>query len=461
MSQHRKIALLLFLWMCFHATTLELFVWFDWEAGVQRGAALVFMVIYAALLFRNRSKLKHVLVTMRVQAWQRYGVGLVAAVLMAVTVYAGVQSWVKADREDFIPGDMGRSMFQSYRALQTGQSPYGQRVIVDFQPLLEMKKVNEAKPFCFHSEGVATFSNLARYWDSLDVNLFDAIVPKVSNDERCMAEKQMLASLGLKYGPAMLTLYVPFIGMWGKGGIFAANLFYLMVFTLLAFFRGPQIRHANFWVAGCFLVMLFGPTHIRSQGLVASANDLLPLGWAIMGYYLLKRKQTWLFGAFCLSLSFSAKFLPGLFFLPFLLRTNLRTMVVFGFLVLLWFAPFWVWDSQGLWNNLMVFMLHRPSDSTALAHYLPPAVVVGLQVLVGVGLVVFALKTALKSKCDHSDWLFVLLGMCALLFAGKILHNNYILWVQVVFGFAVFTWLADHEPSVPGSVLEQRSIEGP
>ncbi len=447
MSQSRNGFLLLLLWLCVHIVLFEYFVWLDWEAGIERGVGLVCLALYSGLIFKNREKIRSGLTCMPAKHWQRVCVTLAVALLVVWTFGTGVQSWMKAAHDDFIPGDMGRSTFQSFRALQTGQSPYGQRVLVDFEPLLQMKKLNEEKPFCFQGEGVRTYSALARYWQTLDARLFDNMVPKVSDDDRCEVERRMLASLGLKYGPAMLTMYVPFIWMWGKGGIFAANLFYLILFGLLAFFRGPQIGRANFWVAACCMLMVLAPSHIRNQGLIASANDLLPLGWAMMGYFLLNKKQTWLFGAFCLSLSFSAKFLPGLFFIPFLLRTNLKTILVFTGLVFIWFAPFWFWDAQGLWNNLVMFMLHRPSDSTALAHYLSPTMVTIIQALTGAGLVGFALKTSLQHKDPHIDWLFVLLGMCALLLAGKIFHNNYMLWVQVVFAFAVLTWLTQEAPA--------------
>jgi hypothetical protein len=194
------------------------------------------------------------------------------------------------------------------------------------------------------------------------------------------------------------------------------------------------------WLRGCWLLLgipfavLFIPPHLRHDVLFFSASDLIPITLAMVAMDLLQhRRFEW--DAFVLGLSAVAKLLPAVVFVPLLLAGgSLRPVTVFLAVILLCFLPFALWDATGVWNNIVLFNLVRPTDSTSLMHYLAPGV--GFLVIFVAASLLLGLLVFLRRR--HwpllGQWHYLVAALILTCLCGKVFHNNYLVWLLPVLG---------------------------
>jgi len=155
-------------------------------------------------------------------------------------------------------------------------------------------------------------------------------------------------------------------------------------------------------------------------------------------------------GGLALGLSVSAKLLPGMLLVPLLIGRPWRASAATGVTVVGLHLPFALWDARGLWMNLVAFNLERPTDSTALSHFLPPS----LRPLLLGAFALFALLGALRGvrrRWPLEDALGYAVSVLLVLFmTAKVFHNNYTLWLLPFLGVWMAEWLRGAQPPAGG-----------
>jgi hypothetical protein len=299
------------------------------------------------------------------------------------------------------------------------------------------------QPDCLaHPMAPEAGASLGRYWGKVDPQATSAFLPTVTQAPSCRDLARLSGSLGYKYGPALLAGYFPFVLVFGKPGIFIAHIALVLLAPLLfAWFGRAQSRPWTMIAGAVFL--LLAPSHLRHNVLKQSASDWGPTLAGVAGLLLLLRgRQGW--AAFFIGLSVACKILPGLLYLPLLLSCRRRTWVLFLLPIVASFLPFLSSDGQGLVNNIVLFNLDRPTDSTALAHFLwrPHLVVVQIA---GLAAMAIALRRAHKRQWSAPSLLVYLwVAHAGALLGGAIFHNNYLLWLLPLLSLT-FLLSAQHE----------------
>jgi hypothetical protein len=401
---------------------LELFRVFDWGHGILRANLLVGLGAVALV----------VLVRPRRQGARR-GPGpflLVpaAAVAFAVNLVAGVQAVAHTAAAHEIEMDQGQDTFRAIQYLRLGANPYAQTAMLDPVSYVELASRLQRQPQCLvRPMPPDVMAAASRYWSSVNPAATSGILPVIDNTPACQSLSVAAASLGYKYGPALLATYTPFVVGFDKPGIFVANIVLLLLSTALLAWLGRSGGKSWAVVAGGLLLFL-APSHLRHNVLTLSASDLGPTLAAVAAVaFLVRGRDGW--AAFLIGLSLACKILPGLLYLPLLLACRRRTWALFLAPIVATFTPFFVWDRQGLVNNILLFNLNRPTDSTALAHFLSRPWLVAVQVL-GLSAAAFALHRARKQAWTPPAVLaYLWVAHVAVLVGGTIFHNNYLIWL--------------------------------
>jgi uncharacterized membrane protein len=133
----------------------------------------------------------------------------------------------------------------------------------------------------------------------------------------------------------------------------------------------------------------------------------------------------------CVGLSISAKLLPGALFLPCCLPAAPRARLGYGIGVaagVLPILPFLMAEPRALLDNIVIFNLLRPADSTSWLFFAPPALATLAHLALGALLIasivgVWRGAPRLAARCGLGATLIL-----ATLLAGPIAHHNYQLW---------------------------------
>jgi hypothetical protein len=399
---------------------LELFRVFDWGHGIVR-AILVVGLGAGALVVLARAR--------RGDAPGPGPLLLVpaAVVAFAVNLVAGVQAIAHTAAVHEIEMDQGQNSYRAIQYLRLGANPYARTAMLDPVSYLDLASRLPRQPQCLVRPMPAdAMAAASRYWSNVDPAATSAILPVIGDAPGCQSLKVESASLGYKYGPALLAAYAPFVVGFDKPGVFVAHVvFFLLATALLAWFG--RTRGSSWAVVAGALLLFLAPSHLRHNVLALSASDLGPTLAAVAAVtFLWRGRDGW--AAFFIGLSLACKVLPGLLYVPLLLLCRRRSWAVFLAPIVATFTPFCVWDGQGFANNIL-FNLRRPTDATALAHFLSRPWLVAVQA-VGLAAMVFALHRARKQRWTPPAVLaYLWVAHVAVLAGGTVFHNNYLVWL--------------------------------
>jgi hypothetical protein len=232
---------------------------------------------------------------------------------------------------------------------------------------------------------------------------------------------------GYKYLPVTIAAYLPLGAPFGQRGIVLTNLLLQGATAWLIFRLALRMAGASAaWLALLFYLSLpLVPFQLFAKG----ATDLAAVLPLLAALLLLERRPG--LAGLCLGLSFAAKPLPAALLLPCCLpgerpgRLAYATGIAAGLLPVL---PFLIWSPVALLDNVVLFNLLRPADSTSWLSAVPPLAATlahaALALLyVGVAAYAWLRPPTLLRRTGAA----VVLMLAAIL-AAPAAHHNYQLW---------------------------------
>jgi hypothetical protein len=420
---------------------LELFRELDWGHGIWRATLVVVMAGVAyALLTRPRG--------LNPPAPRPFLVALAAAAALIVNLVAGVQAISRTLKTGEIEMDQGQNSYRAIGYLRAGANPYGQTAMLDPESWADLAYAVPHVRGCLLAPLPDNLeAALDRYWYTADPRATTTLLPAISQAPECKPFRIQSASLGYKYGPMLLASYLPFVLVFGKSGIFLTHLVLVLLSAGLLLWHGLRQRRPLSVVAGALLLFL-APSHLRHNVFEASASDLGPVLAATFAVMMLARgRDGW--AAFFIGLSVASKTLPGVVYVPLLLACRPRTWVAFVAPVVVSFVPFLVWDGTGLVNNIVRFNLGRPTDSTALAHFLPRPGMLFVQAIGLLVLVLALLRARRRGWAPSAILAYLWVANAAALAGGTVFHNNYLLWLLPLLALTCLSFGASDDARPP------------
>jgi hypothetical protein len=428
-------------WFGLCAYVLELLIRYDWGRGLLRGLLLLCLgaiVLIPALiaLCPRRPKFHYQSST---------SLGIAAAILVLVGfgfhLYLGLHTLRLSSAQHRVWLDEGEDTVHAIRFLLRGINPYGQRTMVD--PAAYRAALDEltAKPFCAHILASALNAKAEHFWQDPQGRVAEmpGLFPTILDDPRCTNVRWHFSTLGYKYGPLLLGLYLPFVLALGEAGIYAAHLLFFTALSILLWTMAYRITAGDLFLTSLPFIVLYLPRLLRVNTLIQSAVDLDPTLFsflAIWALYGTPAARTQLAGA-TLGLSLASKVAPAIFYLPLLTRKNLGSWVSFGLSAIAVMFPFLIWDAKGFVDNWLIFGFARPGDTTSPMFFLSFAqkLIISVFVLGIVGIA--ALYGHLKRWPIAAALFFVAAAHLGAIGLSPVSHNNYIIWILPVIALSM------------------------
>jgi hypothetical protein len=243
-------------------------------------------------------------------------------------------------------------------------------------------------------------------------------------DHTVGASREMEAFQGFKYSPLTAVAYMPLGIPLGDRGVVLTNLALQLTAAWLVY---RLARREGGRVTGLtYLVLPIGPWELFHQG-VPDLTAVLPLLAALV----FVGGNAGLAGL-CVGISLSTKLLPAGLLLPCCLPTDGRDRVRYAVGIAVGLVPLLLaalWSPTAVWNNLVLFNLSRPADSTSWLYWAPSFVSpiargVFLIVYLGVAAAVWRARAmTVTARCGLGA-----IVILTTLVTGPIAHNNYQLW---------------------------------
>jgi hypothetical protein len=254
---------------------------------------------------------------------------------------------------------------------------------------------------------------------------------------------------GYKYLPVMIAAYLPLGAPLGERGVVLTNLLLQLAAVALIIRLAQAMAGASAgWIAALlYLGVPLVPFELFAKGV----TDLLAVVPLLLALVLLERKPA--LAGFCIGLSVSAKLLPGLLLLPCCVPATARARLVYAggiVLGLLPMLPFLLWAPQPFIDNIFLFNLVRPADSTS---WLLAAPMLAANLAEGIAVAAYlAVAGYVLVRPPSLGWrtgLGMVLVLAALL-SGPAAHHNYQLWWLPLMAALLGAALApQHLPSAP------------
>jgi len=420
---------------------LQLFDRYDWGRGLRRGLLLLCLSAIAFIpaviaLSSYRPKFHY----------QRFtSLGIAAAIVVLVGfgfhLYRGFHTLRLSSAQHQVFSDQGEDTVQAIRFLLRGVNPYGQRTMLDPVAYRDARDELAAKPFCSQISASALSAAAEHFWVDPQGRVAEMpdLFPVILDDPRCADVRWRFSTLGYKYGPLLLYLYLPFVLTLGEAGIYAAHLLLFIVLSILVWKIGYRIANGDLFLASLPFILLYAPIFVRENTLESSAVDLGPTLFAFLAIWALYGKpiaRAQLAGV-TLGLSLASKVAPAIFYLPLLSRRNPILWVLFGLSTIAVILPFLIWDANGFVDNWLIFGFARPGDTTSPMFFLDSAQKLIISVLVVGMLGVAALYGHLKRWPIAVAILFVAAAHLGGIGLSQVFHNNYFVWVLPVLALSM------------------------
>jgi len=352
----------------------------------------------------------------------------VAASLLLVLVAIPTGYAITWANRDF-RSEMGEIHLRAVPLLLQGVNPWGRSTVLD--PVVYLHAIGVA-----HAMGCTDWTRddasrrLDTFWEHPSKDLLPTLHPTLSEDARCRPARQWVESVGYRWGPVLLISYAPWILLWGRPGIYACHLVWLLLLCacVLWLLSSEGIAWFRTEAIAAIAVMLI-PLLLRRVTLRHTDCDLFPTLLAFSGVVALVRNRPALAAA-RFGFSVGAKLLPGVLYLPLLLKMPRRAIGVFCLVLGTCFLPLAIADLPSAYQQMIGFNVIRGTSSTALPYFLPEWLAMFLRVLALICVAVIAWRYVWSGRQTAVGILkYLLCAHVAFLFSAKLLHNNYLVWV--------------------------------
>jgi hypothetical protein len=233
---------------------------------------------------------------------------------------------------------------------------------------------------------------------------------------------------GYKYLPVTLAAYLPLGAPLGERGVVLANLVLHLATVWLLVRLGARLggAPAASWLAALlYLSLPLVPFQLFAKG-VTDPAAIVPMLAALL---LVERGA--LLSGFCLGLSLAAKPLPAALLLPCCLPVAPRQRLAYAIgigLGLLPILPFLLWSPAALFDNIVVFNLTRPADSTSWLFAAPAFAAPLAHGLTGAFFLAVSVQAWRRPPDLAARVGLGLMLILAAILGGPAAHHNYQLW---------------------------------
>jgi hypothetical protein len=348
---------------------------------------------------------------------------LVATVVVDLVIV--ISSSVISLETSKIPMDEGQTSWRAARLLWQGQDPYASRALVDlgaYRSRSRERQNAEFRPLLAQGDVTA---ELQRYDRSLDPQIRDKLVPFQKN-----AKARREARLyGYKYGPLILLATAAIAPFGLPGGVLIMNgmvcfALFAVMWAILRDISAPQIA-----LAGAAMLALLLDRHITRNYMDRSATDVWALLFGALAVLAVMSRRPGLAGV-AAALAVGCKMMPGLLFVPLLLRCRPRVSLgVFLVVATAIYVPWCLWDTRGLLFNVVLWPLYMVTDFTSWQFYAPHWAAIVARATILVALALLWLRYVF-SQHERLFWTLAVSGTLVLLASG-FLRNGYVPWVSL------------------------------
>jgi hypothetical protein len=324
-----------------------------------------------------------------------------------------------------IPMDEGQTSWRAARLLWHDQNPYASGALVDFSAYrsrMPQRQNAGFRPILTQQDAAAA---LAHYDSALDPRIRDRLIPG-QQGPTAQRESRLY---GYKYGPVILVATAAIIPFGYPGGVLILNgvicfALFAIMWAILRKVSGTQVA-----LAGAAMLALLLDRHITRNYLDRSATDVWALFFGSLAVLaiLLRRPKS---AAIATAFAVGCKTVPGLLFVPLLLRCrSAAPLLVFLIVLGAIYLPWYIWDSQGLLFNAILWPLYMATDFTSWQFYAPQWGALAARAIILVALGVLWLRYVF-GKEGRLFWTLAVSGTLVLLASG-FLRNGYVPWVSL------------------------------
>jgi len=324
-----------------------------------------------------------------------------------------------------IPMDEGQTSWRAARLLWHGEDPYGTGALVDLNAYRSRARLRTASGFRPGRVPGSEATALARYNETLDSGIRSELIPR-QQDAAAQRESRLY---GYKYGPLILLATAAIAPFKIAGGVLILNglicfALFAVMWAVLKRMSSPQIA-----LAGVAMLALLLDRHITRDYIDRSATDVWALlfGAAAVAACLSRRPRT---AALAVALAVGCKTMPGLLFVPMLLRfRSIKLLFLFLGAAIAIYLPWLFWDAQGFLFNGVLWPLYMQTDSTSWQVDAPHWAALAARAVAVTALSLLWLRYV-SGKEDRLFWTLAVSSALVLLASG-FLRNGYVPWLSL------------------------------
>jgi len=436
------------------AAHLVLWRLLDWGQGYLRFVLIITLAGLTGVLWHYSHRLE-----LSLKGPSAHRATWLLVVLCMAAISANVMTASSALRHvhtnDEILLDQGRINYRAVNYLRSGVNPYATDTTLEEPVVFENFQLYREHECTTWPAGYPGNEQAFKaqifdpYWSSMEPDRSGQVRPQsIDNTDKCRPVHDAYKRLALKYAPVTLAIYTPFVLMADKAGIYWAHLFLVAALACVLVYSVNRYCENPGLIGTAVLVGLLAPDTIRWNTLWLTASDLPATLFGFLAVVLLgkgKRDAS----AVMIGLACASKLMPGLIYLPLLLAMRPRQWLLFALAFGLPLLPFVLWDAEGVFQNLFLFNLVRPTDSTALFHFLPEAAHLPIRLLALVALLGTVLWAHRTRWTLDATLLYLLVGHLLVWSVGGIFHNNYQLWIIPLYLLFIGRMLSPNKEGYP------------